>query len=718
MSASSQAVPASKVKLMSGEAYRESLRRYKPRVFVDGREVGSVADEPSLRPGVNALAFTYDYALRPELEPIALATQHSRNRVVARMLHVNESAGDLLNKLEAVRVLCQETGCAQRYLAHDALNGIHQAVAHIDDARGSTEHRARFAAYLADVQERDLSLGVAMTDAKGDRSKKPHQQAKPDTYVHVVEKNAKGIVISGTKAIVTGGPYMHELLVMPSRNMGREDEAFAVCCAVPVDAPGITLVARPAGRPGEKLEHGDALFSRKYGQSTAVVLFDRVFVPWERVFYAGEWEHSQVLTYSYATHHRHSCIAARAGFGDLLIGAGALMCEANGLDPAQKANLRDPMVELIKITEGFYACGVAASVYATRDEHSGSFMPEPVFANIGKLLLATQIYDMHRIAHEVSGGLIVALPGPDEDHNPETAARLSEVLQANTSIPYEQRIQTARFIEDLTASYQGGWYSVISLHGGGSPAAMKQEIWRNYPVGSKVELVERLLERGVLHDEQRAGKLGGKTGEKRGERLGAARRRPDRGDPDVPLPCGGGLSERRLRRPLPESRHRRLRGGLDRFEKLPCVFLRSGGDVGRFWQDRDGSRVHGLKGLFDLHRIPAGTHDHDGARGVGFHDAPGRFETVHSAHVDVHRDDIGPLRREEGERLLAAACAPRDADFGIGAQDAFQDLPHQRGIVDDENAYHGIFPSPSARRYSSRRMTSIRAPWSNPPLTI
>ena len=95
--------------------------------------------------------------------------------------------------------------------------------------------------------------------------------------------------------------------------------------------------------------------------------------------------------------------------------------------------------------------------------------------------------------------LIVTLPGPDEDHNPETGARLSDVLRANPAIPYEQRIQTARFIEDLTAGYQGGWYSVISLHGGGSPAAMKQEIWRNYPVGSKVELVERLLDRGVLH---------------------------------------------------------------------------------------------------------------------------------------------------------------------------------------------------------------------------
>jgi 4-hydroxybutyryl-CoA dehydratase/vinylacetyl-CoA-Delta-isomerase len=494
-------------RLMSGADYRESLRRLKPVVYVDGQRIESVADAPTLAPGVNALAYSYDFARDARVAPIALARQASRGRYVNRMLHVNESAGDLLNKLEAVRLLCQETGCAQRYLAHDALNALAQVTARIDDATGSTEHSARFAAYLAHMQDEDLTLGIAMTDAKGDRSKKPHQQANPDTYVHVVERNAQGIVISGTKAIVTGAPYMHEFLVMPSRNMGADDADFAVCCALPADAPGLTIVSRPAGRPGEKLEHGSALFSRKYGQSTAVLVFDRVFVPWQRVFYAGlagEVEHSSTLTYSYATHHRHSCIGARAGFGDLLIGAGALMCEANGFDPGEKGNLREPMVELIKIVEGFYACGVAASVYGTQDRLAGNFMPEPVFANIGKLLLATQIYDMHRLAHEVSGGLIVALPGPDEDHNPATAATLAEVLRANPAVPYDKRIEVARFIEDLTASYQGGWYSLISLHGGGSPAAMKQEIWRHYPLGSKVELVERLLDRGVLHDEARA----------------------------------------------------------------------------------------------------------------------------------------------------------------------------------------------------------------------
>ena len=490
--------------MMSSADYRESLRRCHPRVYVDGHLIESVADAPSLRPGVNALGVSYDFALDPAMAPLMTAVQTSTGRSVSRMLHIDEAAGDLLNKLEAVRLLCQETGCAQRYLAHDALNAIGQVSARIDDARGTTEHRARFAAYLDRVQRDDLALGIAMTDAKGDRSKRPHEQANPDTYVHIVERNARGIVISGTKAIVTGAPYMHEMLVMPCRNMTEADADFAVCCAVAIDAPGITIVARPAGRPGDKVEHGAALFSRRYGQSTGVVIFDRVFVAWEQVFYAGEWEHSGTLTYAYATHHRHTCIGARAGFGDLLIGAGALMCEANGFDPGEKANLREPMVELIKITEGFYACGVAASVYATRDPHSGSFMPEPVFANIGKLLLATQIYDMHRLAHEVSGGLIVALPGPDEDHNPATAATLAEVLRANPAVPYDKRIEVARFIEDLTASYQGGWYSVISLHGGGSPAAMKQEIWRHYPVGDKVALVERLLDRGVLHDETRA----------------------------------------------------------------------------------------------------------------------------------------------------------------------------------------------------------------------
>jgi len=276
--------------------------------------------------------------------------------------------------------------------------------------------------------------------------------------------------------------------------MTEADEDFAVCCAVRVDAENLTIVSKPAGRPGEKT----AKFAARFGQATSVAIFDNVFVPWDRVFLAGEWQHAQFLTSTYATHHRHSCIGARAGFGDLLIGAGVLMIEANGLDPAQHPHLRTDLVELIKIVEGFYACGAAASIYGFRDP-SGVFQPDGVFANVGKLIMATQIYEMHRLAHDVSGGLIVALPGPDEDHNPATKGDLADMLMTRPDIPHQARMDVARMMGDLTTSDTAGWMSVISLHGGGSPEALRREIYRYYPLEERRQLVERLLDRGVLN---------------------------------------------------------------------------------------------------------------------------------------------------------------------------------------------------------------------------
>ena len=94
-------------------------------------------------------------------------------------------------------------------------------------------------------------------------------------------------------------------------------------------------------------------------------MVERVFVPMDDVFYAGEWEHSGHLTYSYATHHRHTCIGARAGFGDLLIGAGALMCEANGFD---RNNITLKVGQSVRIPDkgkGAQASGTAQAAAAS-----------------------------------------------------------------------------------------------------------------------------------------------------------------------------------------------------------------------------------------------------------------------------------------------------------------------------------------------------------------
>ena len=280
------------------EEYRESLRKLKPTVYIKGKKINSVVDEPQLEPGVNAISLTYDYQQKPEYKNVMISTSHITGKEVSRLLHINTNTDDLLKKLEMVRLLCRIAGCAQRYLCHDALNALYEST-HILDNDLNTEYHSKFLEYLQYLQDYDLTTCVAMTDAKGDRSKRPSEQKNPDLYLRIANKNDQGIIVRGMKAIVTGAPYTHEIIVLPTRNMKENDSDYAVAFAVPIDAKGIEMVSRQAGRPGEST----AVLSSRYGQATAQILFNDVFVPWERVFMAGEWKYAGSLTESFAIHH-------------------------------------------------------------------------------------------------------------------------------------------------------------------------------------------------------------------------------------------------------------------------------------------------------------------------------------------------------------------------------------------------------------------------------
>jgi 4-hydroxybutyryl-CoA dehydratase/vinylacetyl-CoA-Delta-isomerase len=367
------------------------------------------------------------------------------------------------------------------------LNALFENTYKVDQVL-STKYHQRFLDYLQYVQELDLATCVAMTDAKGDRSKRPHQQSNPDIYLRIVERNKDGIVVRGVKAIVTGAPYTHEIIVLPTRNMTEKDSDYAVSFAIEIDADGIEMVSREAGRPNDS----EAVLSSKYGQATAMILFDDVLVPWERVFLAGEWQFAGTLTESFATHHRLSCIGCRAGLGDMIIGASAKMAEYNGLDPNKVSHIRDKITDLIKYVESFYACGVTSSVFG-KETQAGNFCPDPIYANIGKLLQGLHIYDMFKASHEISGGILVTSPYPEDMEIPDVKVRLSEYLIGKENIPADYRLRVARLLEDITASYQGGWYSVISIVGGGPPEAEKIEIMRNYDLEERMSHIEKII---------------------------------------------------------------------------------------------------------------------------------------------------------------------------------------------------------------------------------
>ena len=161
---------------------------------------------------------------------------------VNRFLHVATSADDLVLQNKMQRRLGQLTGtCFQRCVGMDALNTLHSVTYEMDERCGTAYH-PRFKAFLADMQRRNLVIGGAMTDVKGDRSKAPHQQADPDLYLHVSRRSAEGVWVRGAKAHQTGCINSHWLIVMPTLRLGPEDADYAIVGALPVDAPGITYV--------------------------------------------------------------------------------------------------------------------------------------------------------------------------------------------------------------------------------------------------------------------------------------------------------------------------------------------------------------------------------------------------------------------------------------------------------------------------------------------
>ena len=124
-------------------------------------------------------------------------TSHLTGERIHRYTHIFQSADDLVKAFEMLRRLGQVTGtCFQRCVGLDAMNATYAVTYEIDQAT-STDYHERFKRYLARAQAEDRMLAGAMTDPKGDRSKRPSEQADPDQFVRVVERRPDGVVIRG-----------------------------------------------------------------------------------------------------------------------------------------------------------------------------------------------------------------------------------------------------------------------------------------------------------------------------------------------------------------------------------------------------------------------------------------------------------------------------------------------------------------------------------------
>ncbi len=475
--------------MMNAKQYEESLRKLNLQVYMFGKRVENVVDDPIIRPSMNAVAATYELAHRAEHEDLMTATSHLTGKKINRFTHIHQNNDDLVKKSKMGRMLGAHTACCfQRCVGMDAMNAL-SIVTYDIDAKYGTEYNKRFLKFLRHVQENDLTCDGAMTDPKGDRGLAPQQQSDPDLYLHVVEERPNGIVVSGAKAHQTGAVNSHEIIVMPTIAMREEDKDYAVSFAVPSDTQGITYIIGRQSCDTRKLEEGCIdRGNHLFGGHEALVIFDHVFVPWERVFMYKEYDFAGALVEKFASYHRQS-YACKVGVGDVLIGATQTIAEYNGA--AKASHVKDKIIEMNHLNETLY-CGCIACASEGHREPSGTYCVNVLLANVHKQNVTRFPYEIARLAQDIAGGLMVTLPSEADLRSSAVGKWMEKFYRGVEGVSTEDRMRILRLIENITLGTAAVGYLTESMHGAGSPQAQRIMISRLVNLKEKQKKAKKL----------------------------------------------------------------------------------------------------------------------------------------------------------------------------------------------------------------------------------
>jgi 4-hydroxybutyryl-CoA dehydratase/vinylacetyl-CoA-Delta-isomerase len=472
--------------ILSSEQYINSLKNRSIKLFFDGKLIKEPTEHLVIRPSINAMAMTYELGNK---EPdLALAYSSISKLHVSRFLHIAESGNDLILQNKMQRRLGQLTGtCFQRCVGMDALNSLHSTTFEIDE-KYQTSYHQRFLSFVKEMHINNFVIGGAMTDVKGDRSKKPHEQHDQDFFVHVVSQNDEGIFITGAKAHQTGCINSHWLIVMPTMRMTEKDKKFAIVGALPVDTPGITYIY---GRQSNDDRHLTSTFDTGnflYAGQEALVIFENVFIPWKYVFMNGEYDFCSMLVDRFTNYHRRSYVC-KSGVGDVIIGAGLTIADYNGV--ATVSHIRDKLAEVTQLNETIYGLGISSSFQAYQLK-SGVWMCDDLLANVCKYNVTKYPYEIGRLIQDIAGGLLVTLPSENDFKNSETGPLLIKYLQGRSNTTTLDRVKILRLIENMTLGRNAVGYLTESMHGAGSPQAQKININRLMDVEFKKDLAKKI----------------------------------------------------------------------------------------------------------------------------------------------------------------------------------------------------------------------------------
>jgi 4-hydroxybutyryl-CoA dehydratase / vinylacetyl-CoA-Delta-isomerase len=451
--------------------YAESLNDGRV-TFWDGERIADITSHPRFRVPIALTAKDYDYkdpefgALRSYRDE-AGGTSH-------RIYQVPKSEADLAKRVE----LLQHTSIGT------AVSGVFMALMSVKDqvAAANPQYGENIERMYRYCRDNDLRGAEVITDPKGDRKRRAHEQDDPDLYVRIVERRSDGIIVRGAKLHITAASLVHELVVMPTKGMRQDETDYAVSFSVPVNTKGVSIINRSFA-PAE-LNAFDYPASSHHSMPEGFVVFDDVFVPWDRVFLAGEVQLASKLAQSLGLWERTGGVIAAVEQSELFVGLAQLVTEMQGKE--SDAVAQASIAELIT-----YAQMLQMSLdYACRHFEktpSGMVYPNTLAINAAKYYYAANYHQTVRYLHDLAGGLTMTLPLESDLRNPESGRYIRKYLHTKANVEVETRMRVYNLIRDLTADAYGGWNFVVALQAGGGLSAQRFMMSRTYDIARAKE---------------------------------------------------------------------------------------------------------------------------------------------------------------------------------------------------------------------------------------
>ena len=467
-------------------------------VYIDGALVADVTEHPAFRNAVQSAGTLYDFQARPENLELMTFVPDGSNRRVSRAWQMPRSYDEMVLRRKALQAWSALSyGFMGRSPDHLASALVGQRMG-IDVFRRHSPERAKaFADYFDYASKNDVFLTYVIINPQAQRGKSWGEQDE-DLVARIVDEDASGITIRGAKMLGTSSIMANEVFVANLQPLKPGEEDLAFSCALPMNAKGLRVLSRKSYEASAVSVFDNPLSSR-FDENDALMYFDDVKVPWERIFVYRDTDTCRAQFHdtpghAYQNYQAQIRLSVKIKF---LVGLARRITEAIGTTniPSVSEQLgylaaQASMVEAM--LSGMEASGTRLGEW---------YVPNKHFMYAAQVLTQDLYPKVIQTLRELSGGALIMLPSSVHDFGDPTLAKIIRTTQRAAAMEPEQKVKFLKAAWDAIGSEFGSRHTQYEMFYAGARFVTAGHSFRTYDWDAATGMVESLLASYELADE-------------------------------------------------------------------------------------------------------------------------------------------------------------------------------------------------------------------------